>query len=182
MKRKQQDYCVVPFSNIRIQQIDWLDLMQRKHTFHILLEVDITHARRSLKTQASGGSGPTSFTAFLVWCVARAVDADKQMHAYRLGRNRLAVFDEVDVTVLVERRVEGQRLPVPYIIRAANRKLPVEIHREIRAAQAAAAPQQQAVRWLPLWLSVPAGLRRLFWTALLIYCELSSRTGACWWS
>jgi hypothetical protein len=45
----QAGYRVLPFSNVRRQQIDWLDLMQRQHTIHALLEVDVTDARPSIR-------------------------------------------------------------------------------------------------------------------------------------
>jgi pyruvate/2-oxoglutarate dehydrogenase complex dihydrolipoamide acyltransferase (E2) component len=163
----QAGYEVKPFPMLQRQQIDWLDLMNRQHTIHALLEVDITDARQSIREYRSKTGEPLSFTAFVVWCVARAVEADKRMHAYRKGRGRLVLFDDVDVTVPVERTVEGTRIPVPYIVRAANTKEPTEIHQEIRTAHGDAAPQALAMRWLPLWLLLPGFLRRLVWATLL---------------
>jgi hypothetical protein len=158
---------VEPFRNIQRQQVDWLDLMRRQHTIHALLEVDVTGARQSIREFRSKTGEPLSFTAFVVWCVGRAVEADRRMHAYRKGRSHLVVFDEVDVTVPVERTMEGKRVPVPYILRAANKKELTEIHREIRSAQVEEAPQARAVRWLPLWLLLPRFLRRFIWATLL---------------
>jgi len=45
------------------------------------------------------------------------------------------VFDDVDVAMIVERELQGQKVPTPYTIRAANRKTFLEIHQEIRKAQ-----------------------------------------------
>jgi pyruvate/2-oxoglutarate dehydrogenase complex dihydrolipoamide acyltransferase (E2) component len=49
------------------------------------------------------------------------------------------IFDDVDVTVIVERAVShpnaGETLPMPYIVRKANEKSVAVIHSEIRAAQ-----------------------------------------------
>jgi pyruvate/2-oxoglutarate dehydrogenase complex dihydrolipoamide acyltransferase (E2) component len=165
--RSQAGYRVEPFTNAQRQQIDWLDLMSRRHMIHALLEVDVTGARQSIRAYRSKTGEPLSFTAFVVWCVARAVDADKRMHAYRKGRGQLVLFDDVDVTVLVERTVEGARVPVPYIVRAANKKELRGIHREIRTAQEEPAPQALAVRWLPVWLLLPGFLRRYVWASLL---------------
>jgi pyruvate/2-oxoglutarate dehydrogenase complex dihydrolipoamide acyltransferase (E2) component len=135
---------------------------------HALLEVDVTDACQSIRAYRSEAGEPLSFTAFVVWCVAQAVDADKRMHAYRKGWSRLILFDDVDVAVIVERPVEGQRVPVPYVIRGANRKEPAAIHREIRMAQQEEAPQALGgARWLPLWLLLPGFLRRFAWRALL---------------
>jgi hypothetical protein len=77
------------------------------------------------------------------------------------------LFDEVDVTVPVERTVEGNRVPVPYILRGANKKELTEIHREIRSAQVEDAPQARVLRWLPLWLLLPGFIRRSIWATLL---------------
>jgi hypothetical protein len=53
------------------------------------------------------------------------------VQALRHGSKRLILFDAVDVLTYVERGVA----PMPYVIRAANRKTVGEIHQEIRAAQ-----------------------------------------------
>jgi pyruvate/2-oxoglutarate dehydrogenase complex dihydrolipoamide acyltransferase (E2) component len=166
--RSQASCRLEPFPNLRRQQIDWLELMHRQHTIHALLEVDVTDARRSIRGYRSKTGQPLSFTAFVIWCVAQAVDADKRMHAYRKGRRQLVVFDEVDVAVPVERVVEGRELPVPFIVRAANRKQPAEIHQEIQMARREEAPRALAgARWLPLWLLLPGFLRRYVWATLL---------------
>jgi pyruvate/2-oxoglutarate dehydrogenase complex dihydrolipoamide acyltransferase (E2) component len=147
--------------------IDWLGLMHRQHTVHALLEVDVTDARRKIREQRARTGTGLSFTAFIVASLARAVDEDRRMHAYRGGRSRLVLFDDVDVTVLVETDVEGAKIPFPHIVRAANRKAAAQIHDEIRAAQAAGAPYEAGRRWLPLWLLVPGFLRERIWTMVL---------------
>jgi pyruvate/2-oxoglutarate dehydrogenase complex dihydrolipoamide acyltransferase (E2) component len=166
--RSQAGYRVEPFPNLRRQQIDWLELMHRQHTIHALLEVDVTDARQSIREYRSQTGQPLSLTAFVIWCVAQAVDADRRMHAYRQGPSQLVLFDEVDVAVPVERVMEGSELPVPFIIRAANQKQPAEIHQEIQRARREEAPPALAgARWLPLWLRLPGFLRRFVWATLL---------------
>jgi pyruvate/2-oxoglutarate dehydrogenase complex dihydrolipoamide acyltransferase (E2) component len=160
-------YEVVPFAPTQRQSVDWLDLMQRQHTAHALLEVDVTHARRAIReARASSGEG-LSFTAFIVSCVARAVAEDPRMHALRKGRGALALFHDVDVTVLVETEVDDDRIPMPHIVRAANRHTPAEITRVIRDAQAGDAPYAAGRRWLGFWFLVPGPLRRFVWTMVL---------------
>ena len=76
-----------------------------------------------------------SFTAFIITCLAQAVDENKSLHAYRKGRKHLVLFDEVDVATFVEREVAGHSQPISSLIRAANKKTFREIHQEIRRAQ-----------------------------------------------
>ena len=147
--------------------VDWLGLMHRQHTVHALLEVDVTDARRAIREHRARTCAGLSFTAFLVANLARAVDEDRRMHAYRRGRDRLVLFDDVDVTVMVETDVEGAKIPFPHIVRAANRKAAAQIHDEIRAAQTAGAPYEAGRRWLPLWLLVPGVFRERIWAMVL---------------
>jgi hypothetical protein len=76
------------------------------------------------------------------------------------------LFDDVDVTIPVEREVEGQKIPVNVIVRAANRKSLAEIDQEIRTAKTGENPQARAIRWARLWFLVPAFLRRFIWKRL----------------
>lgn len=129
------------------------------------MEVDVTEARKALKQRRTNGDAG-SLTAFVTACIARAVHENPQLHAYRAGR-RLVLFDDVDVTIIAEQEVEGQKLPVPHIIRSANRRTVAEITDEIRRAREDDAIRKQAARWLSLWLLVPPFLRELAWTWLL---------------
>jgi pyruvate/2-oxoglutarate dehydrogenase complex dihydrolipoamide acyltransferase (E2) component len=165
--RTAPGYEVVPFPKLQSQSIDWLALMHRQHTIHALLELDVTDARHAIREHRVRTGEPLSFTGFIVACLARAIDEDRAMHAYRKGRGRLVVFDDVDVTVLVESDVEQAKIPVPHIVRAANRKSPLQITREIRAAQTEPVPYVAGRRWLPLWLLVPAFVRQFVWARVL---------------
>ncbi len=158
---------VLPFTRFRRQMVDWMELMHRRHTIHGLLEVDVTDARRAIREWRGKGGEPLSFTGFIVASLARAVAEDRRMHAYRKGRDRLVLFDDIDVALAVEREMEGETVPVGLVIRGADKKPLPDIHREIRGGQAEPNPWAGAVRWLPLWLLVPAPVRRFLWGLFL---------------
>jgi pyruvate/2-oxoglutarate dehydrogenase complex dihydrolipoamide acyltransferase (E2) component len=143
--------------------MDGLELAARKHCIHGLVEVDITRARERLhRIKQETGEG-LSFTGFITYCCARAVDEDKHLHAYRDWRNRLILFDEVDVSLPVERVDDGQPVVLQTVIRAANRKSVREITEEIRSTQAktlVATPWGARIRWYVL---IPAFIRRWFY-------------------
>jgi pyruvate/2-oxoglutarate dehydrogenase complex dihydrolipoamide acyltransferase (E2) component len=140
--------------------VDWLVLAARRHTMHALLELDVTDARRAIRERRAETSEPLSFTAYIVACLARAIVDEPSMHAHRKGRHELAIFDDVDVSVVVERTVDGARIPVPSIVRAANRKSATEITREIHEAMAGEVPYPLARRAMPFWLRIPGIVRR----------------------
>jgi hypothetical protein len=52
----------------------------------------------------------------------------------------------VDVVVQVERELGGAHAAIPYLIRGANHKSLLEIHREIRACQAGPSRRARACR------------------------------------
>ena len=78
----------------------------------------------------------------MIRCLAQAASEHKRVHALRLGGHKLVLFDDVDVNIVVQRRLEGteppEYLPMPYVIRKATEKTVEAIHAEIRAAQARA--------------------------------------------
>jgi pyruvate/2-oxoglutarate dehydrogenase complex dihydrolipoamide acyltransferase (E2) component len=126
------------FPDFRNATIDTLIWGSKRHHIPILLEMDVTAARATIRDQKKM-SQSISFTGWIVKCVAQAVSEYKSIHALRKGKRRLVIFEDVDVSIIMERAVgetsEGETLPMPYIIRKANEKTVATIHSEIRAAQ-----------------------------------------------
>jgi pyruvate/2-oxoglutarate dehydrogenase complex dihydrolipoamide acyltransferase (E2) component len=130
-----EKYEVVPFPLSRRLVIDSVRVAQRKHTIHGLIEVDVTDARHLIRDHEARTGEKLSFTAFVLTCLGRAVEMDKMVHAYRDWRSRLILFDDVDVTTMIEIELEGRKFPLAHIVRAANKRTFREVHDEIRAVQ-----------------------------------------------
>jgi pyruvate/2-oxoglutarate dehydrogenase complex dihydrolipoamide acyltransferase (E2) component len=135
MKQQHVEYKVVPDPKLRRMEAAAFRSAQHNPMIHGLLEVDVSRARAFLREQKAKTGESLSFTAFLIACLAQAIDEHKAVQAFRKGRKRLILFEEVDVYTLIDRDVAGQEQPLTYIVRAANRKTVREIHQEIRAAQ-----------------------------------------------
>lgn len=130
------EYSVFPFPPERQLAIEGGRLSSRKHTVTALIEADVTTSRRLLREHKARTGEMLSYTAFVIACLGKAVGENKAVHAYRDWRNRLIVFDEVDVNMSVEIEREGRKLVLPHFIRAANKRTFRSIHSEIRAVQA----------------------------------------------
>jgi long-chain acyl-CoA synthetase len=133
---------------------------RHKPMIHGLLEVDVTRARARLREHQARTGETLSFTAFVIACLARAVDENKAVQAFRKGRKHVILFRDVDMLTYVEREVAGQPMILPYIVRAANRKTYRQIHEEIRLAQVqdlgkAVVGGAKAIQVLPAWLFDP---------------------------
>jgi pyruvate/2-oxoglutarate dehydrogenase complex dihydrolipoamide acyltransferase (E2) component len=136
---------------------------QQKHMIHGLIEVDVTRPRQYIAQHKEESGEALSFTAFVIFCLAQAVDENKTMHAYRAWRSKLVIFDEVDVNTQIERDLDGRKWVMPYIIRAANKKGFLDIHQEIRAAQVKELDNAKELRQFDFYLKLPRLVRRLLW-------------------
>lgn len=157
----------LPWAHFQQQTSDWLELAQRSHAMHALVEVDVTHARAAIRAFRSRRRQPLSFNAYLIGCLARAIAAEPRVAAVRHGRRRLLVFPDVDVALPVESDVEAEAIPVPHIVRAAQRTSLTSISRQISAGVSGPVPYAHLRRLLGLWLLLPGGLRRRLLGAVL---------------
>lgn len=135
MNKKTGPYQVIDLPRARRETPNFLDVFWWKHSIYGLLEVDATVARRFIAEHKAHTGEALSFTGYLAFCLARAVDEDKSVQAYLKGGKQLVVFDDVDVGLTVERQMDGKRVPMGYVLRRANHKTFLEIHQEIRTVQ-----------------------------------------------
>ncbi len=165
MKQKHDDYQVVPYPKLRRIIAVMLRSFQRMPMIHGLIEVDVTRARAFLREHKAKTGESLSFTAFLIACLAKAVDEHKAVQAYRKGRNQLILFEDVDVNTQIEHEMNGQKQAIVYILRAANRKTFREIHHEIRAARGEdVAKAVKGIKALNALLFLPTFLLRIgYW-------------------
>jgi pyruvate/2-oxoglutarate dehydrogenase complex dihydrolipoamide acyltransferase (E2) component len=149
MNTKTLPYHIVELTPGRRIFINMLDLPGPKHSMYGLLEVDVTLSRQFIAEHKRRSGESLSFTGFLVLCLARAVDENKEVQAYLKGRKQLILFDNVDVGIMVEHKGGDKRALMGHVIRGANLKTYRQIHDEIRSVQSAPLPPN---RGLPTWL------------------------------
>jgi len=113
-----------------------------------LLEVDVTVAQQFIAEHKVRTGEQLSFTSFLVCCLARAVDENKEVQAYLKGRKQIIMFDEVNVGVMIEHKDGEKTALMGHIVQGAQRKTYRQIHEEIRSVQSAPLP---ASRGMPTW-------------------------------
>lgn len=166
MKAKSERYEVLPYPRDRLLMVDGGRLARQKHIIHGLMEFDITGTRGAIRNYRRRTGDPLSFSAFFLSCLGKAIDQDKQMHAYRSWHRQLIMFDEVDVNMLFEVDVAGVKTIRPHILRGVNRKSLGDLEEEIRAFQAGH-EQSEESRFIELFVRLPGFARRFFLRALL---------------
>ena len=141
-------------------------LGRRRHIVHGLIEVDVTDAREFIQKYERETSEKLSFTAFIIYCLSKAIEKHPHVHAYRDWRNRLVIYKDINITSMFEVEFGPKKIPIPHIFRATNRKSFMQIHTELRDIQNKphASVESQFMRW---FLFLPAFLRRGFYWVVM---------------
>lgn len=155
-------YRVVDLSPGRRAWLNALDLSGPTHWMYGLLEVDVTVVRQFIAEHKARTGEALSFTGFLVYCLAQAVDENKEVQAYLRGRNQIVMFDDVNVGVMVEHKAGEKASLMGHIFRGAQRKTYREIHQEIRTVQCQPVPASKGMpSWFRSAMLLPWPLSRL---------------------
>jgi len=129
------NYRIKPFTKHRQNIVLVVREGWRKHSIHLFVEVDVTDTRKNIREIFEKTGEKYSFTGLICKCVAQTLCEHKDLNAYRHGRNKIVVFDDVDIGIPIERIVNGEPRPLGYVLRKANEKTISEITKEIRAVQ-----------------------------------------------
>jgi len=167
-------YKTVTFPASRLATIDIGAAAFRKHHIRALFELDVTEARMKMAELEIAGE-KISFNAWLIKCISEAITRYPLIHGVRSGKRKAVVFEDVDVSIMVEREINGEKVPLPFIIRRANQKSSLEISREIQAVKTQnIAGEEDYVLGesknrllMKFYLMLPGFLRRLTWKIIL---------------
>lgn len=166
MAQNDQLYSTESFPRIRKATVDLLTAAKRKNMIHSMIEVDITRGRETIRRIKKETKAFISFTGYIIYCAARAVEGNKKLHAYRNRKNQIVLFNDVDVSTTIERKVEGNSEVVAMIIRAANRKTIQEISSEILEEKSRDVKGADVYKSMKLFLALPVFIRRFVFRIL----------------
>jgi pyruvate/2-oxoglutarate dehydrogenase complex dihydrolipoamide acyltransferase (E2) component len=162
MNNKTGPYQVIELSKGRRVWVNALELSWPSHMMFGLLEVDVTVPRRYIAEHKARTGETLSFAGFLTCCLARAVDEDKSIQAHRKGDKHLVSFEDVNVGLMVERKVGEKSALMGHVVLAANRKTFREIHDEIRRVQSEPVPPGRGMTsWFRSLMLLPWPLSKL---------------------
>jgi hypothetical protein len=150
----------------RLPQIEMIPALQLRHPMHAYLEIDVSEVRHRLRMHRHRTGERVSFTAFVIACVARAVDEHRTVQAFRRG-HRLFVYDLVDVATMIEVDGGAKRFPLPYVVRDAAAKPVADIQAEIRSVQRDPRPLlRERRRQIARMRRIPRPVRWVLWRLL----------------
>ncbi|MBW6480041.1 MAG: 2-oxo acid dehydrogenase subunit E2 [Bacteroidales bacterium] len=170
-------YKTTRFPASRIASIDVCDIGKQKHHVTALIELDVTESRKRIK-QHKTEKNRISFTAWLIKVISLTIKEHEMTAAFLKGKRQAFVFEDVNVSLLVEKESNGQKVPMPVIIEKAHEADAVSITRRIADARQLKLSEKDIVlqkksgKWERLYYHLPGFLRRQVWKFMLKHPRL----------
>lgn len=168
------NYREEPFQTSRLATVDIGIASQMKHHIKALIEVDVTEARKMI-IEKKRQNPNVSFNSWLIKCISKAVEEFKDIHGIRKGKRKIVIFDDVDISIMIEREIKGEKVPLPYVIRKTNEKSISEICNEIKAGKDQTIEdegdyvlgEKKNELFMKAYYSMPGFIRKLIWKSII---------------
>jgi pyruvate/2-oxoglutarate dehydrogenase complex dihydrolipoamide acyltransferase (E2) component len=158
---QDRGYRVEPFGADRQWVAAASTVSRQKNTIHLTTEVDISEPRRLIREHRERSGERLSLTGYIVTCLAHTLREFPRFNSFRKG-SRLIVLDDVTINVLFEREIDGQSIPEPVGIQAADRKTYRQVNDALRAIQNREGRRPGAAAGMAWVRFVPGFLLRTF--------------------
>lgn len=165
----------------RIATFDIFGVGLKKHHISAMLEFDVTKSRYRLRELRKKGIG-ISFNAWLIKVIGSVIAKHPEAAAYYYNKKKIIIFNDVNVSLIVEKKIGDARVPIPLVIEKVNKKSAADISAEIEAAKNQELDRSDIVlkkkssAYERLYYHLPGFLRRLFWMVLLKRPKAAYRT------
>jgi pyruvate/2-oxoglutarate dehydrogenase complex dihydrolipoamide acyltransferase (E2) component len=156
----------------RIATFDTASIGLQKHHISALLEFDVTDARKLLQELRRNGTN-ISFNAWLIKVISHVLGQHKEACGYLYSKKKLIIFEDINISIIVEKKVGAMKVPVPLVIEKTNEKSAVEITDETEKAKNQDLSDSDIVlnkktSFLEnLYYHLPGFIRRNIWRAML---------------
>jgi hypothetical protein len=160
------------FPKSRIATIDICEIGKSRHHVTGILEVDVTESRERIKLYRKR-AGNISFTAWLVKVIAHTIYNHKQVAGFLKGKRKVFIYDDIDVSFLVEKEINGERVPVPLLLKKVNVVSIESITNRLLSSKSELLTESDLVLHRKttalerLYTSLPGFLRRAIWRFML---------------
>jgi pyruvate/2-oxoglutarate dehydrogenase complex dihydrolipoamide acyltransferase (E2) component len=169
------DYVVTEYPNSRVATFDVGKIGCRKHHIIGLIEADISIAKEKIKQNLLSGNEISLFS-WIIKTISTTIAKNKYIHAVNYKKGKQVIFDNVDISIPIEREIDGIKVPLAAVIRNTNLKTITEIHNEIetfkrqniKTEQDYVLGEKKRNKLNQLFFNLPQWIRLLIWKFLLI--------------
>ena len=113
------EFKIHKFPKTRIATFDICTIGKLKHHITAIIEIDVTETRQKIK-KYKNEIAKISFTAWLIKAISLTIKDNESAAAYLKGKSNLVIFNDINVSLIVEKDVDGQKVPIPMVIEKAN--------------------------------------------------------------
>ena len=165
-------YKIRKFPTSRIATIDVCEMGKKKHHVAAFLEIDVTSAKEKIKKYKKE-VGKISFIAWLIKVIGHTVSDKNAIAAYLVGKQKTIVFDDVNISFLIEKEINGEKVPLPVVIEKANTLEIETITQLLNASKQETLSnnqiviQKRATRAEKFYYHLPGFIRRVIWKFML---------------
>ena len=169
------------FPKSRIATIDVCEIGKQKHHVAGMIELDVSMSRQKIREHNKANKNKISFTAWLISVISCTIKKYETSSAYLKGKNKLMIFDDINVSIVVEKDMEGQKVPIPLIIEKANERSIESISKQIANAKDAKLTDKDIVlqrktgQLEKVYYLLPGFIRRSVWRYMLKRPKLAFR-------
>ncbi|MCI1647720.1 MAG: 2-oxo acid dehydrogenase subunit E2 [Bacteroides sp.] len=173
------EYKIHKFPKSRIATIDVCEIGKQKHHITSLIELDITNSRKKIRAYNNHSSNKISFNAWIISVIGHTIHQYETVASYLNGKDKQLIFKDINVSVIVEKSLNGQKVPFPLIIEKANNISIENISKQINDAKNQKLTDKDIVlqkktnRFESLYYSLPGFIRRSFWRYLLKHPKIA---------
>ena len=171
-------YKIHKFHRSRIATIDVCGIGMLKHHIVAMVEIDVSACREKIKRYKKEVN-KISFTAWLIKTICLTIREYEFVASYLKGKGRQIVFQDINVSMVVEKEINGQKVPIPLIIEKADERSIESITEQINEARNKEFTKKDIVlqkktnRLERLYYLLPGFLRKMFWKYLLKHPRLA---------
>jgi pyruvate/2-oxoglutarate dehydrogenase complex dihydrolipoamide acyltransferase (E2) component len=158
---KKKGYKSLPLSFNRRAVIASATVTKDKNAIHCFTQADITKPRELIKKHFEETGEKLSLTAYIVTCLSNVIKDYPGFNSFTKGR-KLILLDDITISVLIEREIDGERVPEPIGIQQAQDKSYLQIHKEIREAKKHQTNKLGGLSGLTWFSLIPGILLKLF--------------------
>ncbi len=105
----------------------------KQNAIHALTKIDVTIPRKLRKDYFQKSGKKISFNAYIVRCFAEAIKEFPEMNSFIRGK-KLILLEDINISLMVEREIDGVKIPEPCCIKKADSKSVDDIQNEIKKA------------------------------------------------
>lgn len=175
-----ENYIFSSIPRSRLATFDVFSAGLLRHHVSALLEFDVTEIRAKLREQRKQGA-KISFNAWIIKVISRVLQNNPEASAYVFNRKKLIIFKDINVSILVEKKVGSKKVPLPVVIEKANLKSAAEIADLIENAKNKESSQNEIVINRSadlserLYYHLPGFLRKAVWKFMLANPKIAYR-------